>query len=314
MRKSTLVLSCVAVAMAAAASWFWQQWQYERSVKLEPRGQTAGLECQAALATEIAAPPDSSTSPVPTAKPVREMNAGMPALPPGFAASVEPRLMNDPEFRRALRSQQRVNLEDQFHDLPKVLGLSSEQTDRLFDLLAEQQVRIHDARWLKPEAGKTVFDAYEEARAKNQVELASFLGPSNMIRYQEFRATLESRIEVTSVRNELARGPEPLRENQVDSMIAVVNPELQRLKQELRELDPLKPPGTDPATDGKRSELTIATNQRILDAARPILTSEQLAGLEELYRRQRLQMEAESAMNRLRFAAAADTAQGFAPK
>ena len=63
-----------------------------------------------------------------------------------------------------------------------------------------------------------------------------------------------------------------------------------------------------------RSEQKRETRQRILDAARPILSGTQLAGLESLYRRQRQQMEAQDTLNRLRIEAAATASQGFTPK
>ena len=307
MRKSTLVVSCVAVATTAAAYWFWQQWQGERSIKLDPKEQTASLECQATAIGTTAAP-DSTPSAVPAAKPVSAMNAAMPALPPGFVPYLEPRLLKEPEFRTALRGQQRAMLEEQFRDLPKILGLSAEQSDRLFDLLAEQRNRMLDARWQKPDGGKTPTSSFQEVQAKNKEELANFLGPSNMIRYEEFLSTLQSRAEINSVRNELAHGTEPLREEQIEPMMAVVNAELQRLDQEVRDVGPQGLPGFDPTAEAKRVELTVAANQRILDGARPILSSAQLAGLKDLYRRQRLQMESEGTLSRMRHAAAANPA------
>ena len=54
-------------------------------------------------------------------------------------------------------------------------------------------------------------------------------------------------------------------------------------------------------------------NQRIVDAVRPLLSGAQLAGLKDLYRRQRLQMESESTLNRLR-SEAASAAPGAAPR
>jgi hypothetical protein len=213
-----------------------------------------------------------------------------------------------------MHSQQRVLLEGDYRDLPKLLGLSAEQSDRLFDLLAEHQVRAMDARWRKPEGGQSLNDYFREMREKNAAELAEFLGPSNMIRYQEFRASLEGRAEVNSVRSELARGWEPMRENQYEPLLAIVNVELQRLNQEIDDLGPRGIPGSDPATEARRSELTIAANQRILDGARTILSGAQLASLADLYRRQRLQMESQDALNRLRSEAAAGMTQGVTPK
>jgi len=87
-----------------------------------------------------------------------------------------------------------------------------------------------------------------------------------------------------------------------------VNLEVQRLNQETQQASEaagLKgaatlPSGFDPVLDAKQTELTIAANRRILDASKSILTSGQLAGLAELYRRQRQQMLAADDVNRLR--------------
>jgi molybdopterin biosynthesis enzyme len=111
----------------------------------------------------------------------------------------------------------------------------------------------------------------------------------------EFRSTLQSRAEVSSVRSELAMSTDPLREDQVEPMIAVVDAELQRMNQEIRNLAA----SAEQISDVKRSELAIAANQRIVEAAVPILTSVQLAALKDLYRRQRVQMEAQAELNRL---------------
>jgi len=314
MRRHYLLGSITVLALSGAGYWTWRHSTAGRAPATSAlAGPPAAIEC--------AAPPPAGAEPAPLeaqmappAKPLSPAQSTAPALPPGFVPSVEPRLLKNPEFRGAMLSQQRVALEDQFRDLPKILGLSPEQSDRLFDLLADQQIRQFDLRWQRPEAGKTFSDLLQDARAKNAAELAELLGPSNMIRYQEFRASLQGRAEVNSVRAELASGADPMRESQYDPMLAVVNLELQRLNQEIADLGPRGVPGSDPADETKRIELTVAANQRILDAARPILSGTQLAGLESLYRRQRQQMEAQDTLNRLRIEAAATASQGFTPK
>jgi hypothetical protein len=312
MRKSTLALSCISVVTASLAIWLWQQQQARPPLGLDTKKPAARLECHDS--PTLAGEPMPTTAAVPALKPVNAMNTAMPVMPPGYGPAAESRLIKDPEFRGALRNQNRVLLEQELHDLPKVLGLSVEQSDRLFDLLAEQRIRVLETQWQKPEPGKTQMNNFQDARARNKQELADFLGPSNMIRYEEFRSSLQGRAEVDSVRTELARGTEPLREEQVDPFIAVVNTELQRLEQEVRDVgmsDPMRP---DPAAEAKRVELTVAANQRIADAARSILSSAQLAGLQDLYRRQRLQMESAGTMNRLRLEAMADASPGAAPR
>jgi hypothetical protein len=103
--------------------------------------------------------------------------------------------------------------------------------------------------------------------------------------------------------------------DQVEPMILLVNSELQRMNQEVRDLglSPAADIGADQISTAKHAELAIAANQRILDAADPILTSVQLRALKELYRRQRLEMEAQSELNRLRAEALASEMQAEAP-
>lgn len=312
MRKSTLVLSCISVVTGTLAIWLWVQRQPQPPRVLEARTPIAKPECNdmTAQATE---PLPTSTA-VPATKSMNAKNLSPPALPPGFVPVPEPRLMKNPEFRGALRDQNRVLFEQELRDLPKELGLSAEQSERLFDLLAEQRIRLLETQWQGPEAGKPPMSNFQDARARNREELANFLGPSNMIRYEEFRSSLQSRAEVDSVRTELARGTEPLREDQVDPFIAVVNTELQRLDQEVRDVGPVDPMRPDPAAEARRVELTVAANKRIADAARPILSSAQLAGLQDLYRRQRIQMESAGTLNRLRLEAAAGTSPAAPPR
>jgi hypothetical protein len=306
MRKSTLVL-CAAVAAAAASSlWLWRQWHDERAINLDLRARVEALtrrEEATPAATSVVA---SSEAPSDHATNVAETPAAVPApAPMPNYSRVQQRLLKNPKFRQALRNQQRVVLETEFRDLPKFLNLSPSEAERLFDLLAEQGVSLLELQWRgpgNPKDGVSRQDSYRDLRKQNDAELSNLLGGANMNRFQEFRSTLQSRAEVASVRNEMALGPDPLREDQVEAMIGVVNAELQRMNQELRDLGMAQIAGVnlDQIPETKRGELAIAANQRIVDAAGPILTNVQLAALKELYRRQRMQMETQSELNRLR--------------
>jgi hypothetical protein len=314
MRKSTLVLSFISVVTGTLAIWLWQQRQGQGPVHLDAKTPAAARDCHDVRAA-VTEPLPTSTA-VAATKPMtamQAMNAATLPLPPGFVPPTDLRLLKDPEFRGALRTQNRVMFEQDLRDLPKVLGLSAEQSERLFDLLAEQRVRLLEVQ-SKLETGKSPMSNFQDTRARNHQELADFLGPSNMIRYEEFRTSLQSRAEVDSVRTELARGAEPLREDQVEPFIAVVSTELQRLDQEVHDAAPPDPMRPDPVAEAKRVELTVAANQRIADAARPILSGPQLAGLLDLYRRQRLQMESAGTLNRLRLEAAASAPPGAPPR
>ena len=301
MRKSTLVLGSISVFAIAACTWLWLQLQQARAAPASASARAIPADCPIAAPANASMPvevlPVSGTSPSPVG-PSTTVALGR------NSDELEQRLLKNPDYRRALRDQERANVEEEYRDLPEFLGLSKAQSDRLFDLLAGQSVRMIDSRWQKRADDRTWLTSYQEAQARNEAELAELLGPSDIARLAEYRATQQGRAEMNSLRSELARTPEPLRQDQVAPMTSLINAEVQRLRDELQrvtqEAGDARPPGFDPALDARRAALVIATNQRILDSARGILTGTQLAGVEDLYRRQRLQMLAQTEVNRLR--------------
>jgi hypothetical protein len=53
-------------------------------------------------------------------------------------------LMQDPDYREAIRVQQRSNMTRQYPGVAQELGLTAEQAEGLFDLLAEQQLTANE--------------------------------------------------------------------------------------------------------------------------------------------------------------------------
>lgn len=310
MRKSTGVLCVISAVSVAASVWLWGQWQHEHSANAGLQQQVAAARCPDVPAiTASTSPAMTGPSRVPGPRSLKSSQADTPAptFTSGFPVEFQQRLQKNPEFRKALRTMQRLEIEQTYRDLPRSLGLNPEQANALFDLMSEQSVKTLEAQWQKPTDGKSRGMAYEKVREQNDAELANLLGPSNMIRLNEYRSSMQSRTEVDSVRNELARGPEPMREDQVDPMVAIVSTEVQRMNQELRDVGSANVDGMsfDAGINGRRTQIVVATNQRILDGSRSILTSSQSAGLEQLYRRQRQQMETQDQMARIQ----AETAQ-----
>jgi hypothetical protein len=301
MRKRTLVLSVAMAGSIALSLWLWSEWDGERAANLDLHRRIAELgrrqEDSAVPAKAVA------SAELLTGRAIDSHLDARPALPAystpsNYPGRFQQRLLKNPQFRQALKMQQRVALETEFRDLPRYLNLTADQTDRLFDLMAEQGVSVLDLQWRdlrNPGEGQSRKELSAELRKQNDAALANLLGDQNLNRLHEFRSTLQSRAEVSSVRNELAMSSDPLREDQVEPMIAVVDAELQRMNQEIRDLAA----SAEQISDLKRSELAIAANQRIVEAAVPILTSVQLAALKDLYRRQRVQMDAQAELNRL---------------
>ena len=105
-----------------------------------------------------------------------------------------------------------------------------------------------------------------------------------------------------ALRAELARTVEPMREDQFDSLLDVVQTENQRADQELkaRAVNETNLPAGFTSSGPVSVEVATAANQRIVDSAAMLLTPSQLATVKDFYRRQRVQMETQRDLERLR--------------
>jgi len=298
---------CVALAGTTASSvWLWHQWRNERD---------ANLQLLARLETrqqrfKTAPPPPLASIPALPAPPVSPTNAKLPAetaVPdwrPDFRDG-QRRLLANPEYRKSLRDRQRLEIEYAYRDLPRLLNLSADQTNRLFDLMAEQAVAMVELQsgWPATQVnGKSLPTMTAELRKQNDAERGELLGERNLQELKEFSASLESRNEVEALRAELARTAEPMREDQFDSLLAVVHGENQRADQELKARagnETILVPGF--TSSGPASvEVATAANRRIVDSAAMLLTPSQLSTVKDFYRRQRVQMETQRDLDRFR--------------
>jgi len=295
---------CVALAGTTASSvWLWHQWRNERE---------ANVQLLARLATRQPeprkpAPPPVATIAAPPASPTKvnlPAEAAVPDWRPDFRDG-QRRLLANPEYRKSLRDRQRFEIEYAYRDLPKVLNLSAEQTTRLFDLMADQGVKLAElqAGWPATQVdGKSLPTMTAELRKQNDTERGELLGDRNLQQLKEFSASLESRNEVDALRAELARTVEPMREDQFDSLLDVVQTENQRADQELkaRAVNETNLPAGFTSSGPVSVEVATAANQRIVDSAAMLLTPSQLATVKDFYRRQRVQMETQRDLERLR--------------
>ena len=295
---------CVALAGTTASSvWLWHQWRNEREANVQLLARLATRQPQ----PKTPAPPPAATIAAVPASPAKINLPAESAISdwrPDFRDG-QRRLLANPEYRKSLRDRQRFEIEYAYRDLPKVLNLSAEQTTRLFDLMADQGVKLAElqAGWPATQVdGKSLPTMTAELRKQNDTERGELLGERNLQQLKEFSASLESRNEVDALRAELARTVEPMREDQFDSLLDVVQTENQRADQELKARavnETNLPPGF--TSSGPVSvEVATAANQRIVDSAAMLLTPSQLATVKDFYRRQRVQMETQRDLERLR--------------
>lgn len=215
-------------------------------------------------------------------------------------------LMQDPDYREAMRIQQRSNIGRQYPGVSRELGLSTEQTEQLFDLLAEQQVRasentemMWDTEGLDPatlqQRQEKMQQQWLEMQRKNEAELAAQLGPDKLQAWKDYQQTLGSRHQAEQLRSTLAGRGVPLSE---EANRAVVKAYADAQKAEMQEYSNMaRAASAGYAVKGstsllsqirpgsevfeKQLENTKKRNQRVLDALTPFLTYEQREALQK---------------------------------
>lgn len=319
MRKSTIVLLAALATSCGTALWLLQQLDAERAANAALHQR---LEALAQRPEAIPSPaPAETPSPVPaaTARATKVVADGRPSSPPAtqqsdFSAR-QRELMKNPAYRKAMRDQRRQALDYTYADLGKVLNLPPEKVAAILDLLADQSVESADLQWQTPvtrEEGEDLQRAIAEQERKADRQLEQLLGSSSLNQLKEFQQSISSRMEVNRLRSELAIGSEALRDDQYQPMLEIVSAENQRMNQELQDGYAAHPGAGGKFNASLRTELAVAANKRIVESARSFLSAAQIATVENLYRRQRAQMETQDAMAKVQFQFEADRARRIA--
>lgn len=213
-------------------------------------------------------------------------------------------LMQDPDYREAVRVQQRSNMTRQYPGVAQELGLDPDQADRLFDLLAEQQMlnneqaeMLWDSEGLDPaelqQRQEKMQQRWTEIQQKNEAQLAAHLGPQKLQTWKEYQSTLGARHQAEHLRTTLASRGVPLDE---DASRAAIKAYAEAQKVEMQEYtnmaraDVASSPkagltgriyatGSSVEMYQRQVEHTRKRNQRVLEALSPFLTYEQREAL-----------------------------------
>jgi hypothetical protein len=217
----------------------------------------------------------------------------------------ERQLMQDPEYREAVRVQQRSNINRQYPGLGQELGLTVEQTDQLFDLLVDQQMRNHekavlnwDSEGLDPAAmlqrQEKVQQQWMEMQRRNEAELTAQLGTAKMKAWQDYQATLPARYQVEQLRTTMASRGVPLSEEASRAAVKAFA-EAQKIEAQehaylaganiasgkvaaIQMVGRIEP---TPEMYERQLEHAKKRNKRVLDAVSPFLTYEQREALQK---------------------------------
>jgi hypothetical protein len=216
-------------------------------------------------------------------------------------------LLQDPEYREALRLQQRSLMGRSHPNVAQELGITAEQAEQLFDLLADQQMRnneqpelLWDAEELDPatlqQRQEKMQQRWAEIQKTNDAELAALLGPDKLQAWKEYQSTLGSRHQAEQLRSTLASRGVPIND---EANRAVVKAYAEAQKAEMQEYANMAARASAPSSSAKaglvrihssgstaemyerQMEYTKKRNQRVLEALSPFLTYEQREALQK---------------------------------
>ena len=293
MKNSTLVLGIIAAAAAAVSIYLGvqlaaanEQLAQEAQARSADEARIRQLEAErrrleAALSTAHPATPGApptGTPPLPSKEPrFRDSYAkGGPA--PEFSRAERPGgADNTPATQSSRRLQQEIRLRRVYADMPAALGLDAAQADKLFDLLADNQMAAStDARrYAGDPAGAQSLDA--AAREQRDAAIEALLGPDKAAEFQSFEKTIPARMQVGRIGESMAASNVPLSEAQRNSLITAVAAEQEAAPPPQR---PTEGNG-DADYETRFLDWQADYSRRVQARIEPLLTSEQAARYRE---------------------------------
>jgi hypothetical protein len=315
MRKSEVVLSVALLASVAISGWLWSELRAERS-------RNVALTNDARSPALVAAPraesiPVAPAAPADTAPALLNASSTTAAAPTQAPTTVvgtkedwqrsQHRLMSDPRYREAWREQRRLTFALRRDNIIRLVGLSPEQAAAVIDLQIDRELAFMEGNVSYPDDA-----AREQQQAEHRVhaierdhkeKLQALLGSQKYAGLEQYMESRPSRMQVDNFRTQLA-GPDMLREDQVEPLIAALHVEHSQMRRELTEYrDTLNWEGTATETwrlyNEREAELRKSAHVRMRDAAASILSLSQLAKFDDLLRREQQRRETQQRMEGL---------------
>lgn len=150
-------------------------------------------------------------------------------------------LLRDPEYREAMRAQQKMGLVRSNPNLARDLDLTADQFDRLNDVLAEQSLRAMENNsplWSvngeQPDPAKV--QEYQrkmmEQQRANEAELKRALGEAKYREWQEYQSMAGVRWEADRVRASLTSAGVPLDESLAKPLLKTLHEQQMKMMQQ----------------------------------------------------------------------------------
>jgi len=281
MKTIVAILFAALIAVGGGALHLWRELDASRHQVADLQAQVDSMAASARQAAVVAPAPTLPRS-EPALAPAATSAAPQLAAP-AVSKEVEERAavmratIASPENVERTKLFFKAQLPTQYPDIGKVLGLSPDEVDRLYELLAEQNANRQ--RTMGMPAGEGGASALARTMQEQQGELQSLLG-SKYAKWQEYNTELPTRRQVKDLAAVLGSAGAPLSDAQSNSLIpALAAVERRNTQERMAQSGP-------PSLAATMTRYSPEANQKILDAAAPHLTPQQLESYRQMLERQ----------------------------
>lgn len=300
--KPFAALALVSVIMAVI---LWKELGVARAVTATLRTER-GATASAAAGPGMTTPPGGADAAAPAGTRESKLDSTAAVTPtvspparPARRALSESELLKDPEYRKARATVLRYSIARTYPGLAEELGLSPEEANRFFGLLAEFDLERSSQSQLavSPRSADPVAIAQQRERQQAQQQrenaaIQEMLGEARYPQWRDYQNTRSAHMQASNFANSLSQAGMPLSGDQNRALVAAVIAEQRRAQQELAELARNRN-AADPNWQARYREAQEALrtngNQRMLDAISAQLSPQQANAI-------RVQLEQEAAM------------------
>jgi len=292
MKSPILWLSIATVAFGGSSIYLWQRLDQERTRSAEIERKAADLGARLAQLEKTRTPfaerhmassGNYSSGQFGTGGP----SAPPPPPPPGDNASAAKSeeqpvwTMRQPDrspaFQKMMRSQIRANNKRVYADVGTKLGLDKETTNKLIDLLTDQQLPNFDAPRDANDPSTNWPRYIEDRQRQNQAQVADLIGADKAMALQDYQQSLPARMEVDMLARQLEGYDAALNPDQRTRLIDAYVEERKRVPM------PQGYEGIDPEAYQKSiNAWQDDYNRRTSEEAARILNGEQLNAFNEM--------------------------------
>jgi hypothetical protein len=197
------------------------------------------------------------------------------------------KMMKDPETKKFIRAQQRMMMDTMYGPLVRKMGLSSEESERFKDFMADQVMKGADAAtamFSSTDAADRAeqMKALAERQKETEEETKAFLGEERYAQYKDYQATVQERVQLNMFRQQVS-GEDSISDAQTEQLLALMKQEKEVAASEFGQVFPngQQGQGMQAMLSEEGAEKMVAAqqtvNDRVYQRASEVLEPGQLA-------------------------------------